>query len=160
MDKYNTIEKGYLGSLLVEKKLIEKGFNLFKPVLENGKIDLIVEKNNVLLRIQIKTVVQEKYGKRIPVRKISHNMGNYKVKRYTKDDIDFFIGVDLNANDLYILPVEISSKYRSSVSINNCTEYKNNFNEMELLCGNTQNVGDDNVKALTGNADGNDVGRE
>ena len=32
-------------------------------------------------------------------------MGQYKIKRYTKEDIDFFIGVDIETEDLYILPV-------------------------------------------------------
>ena len=52
---WNTIEKGYLGQNLVEREFIKNGFNLFKPLLENGKVDLIVEKNNVYYRIQIKT---------------------------------------------------------------------------------------------------------
>lgn len=73
-------------------------------MLENGKVDLIVEKNNYYLRIQIKTVLKDN-GKRIPFRKISHNMGEYKIKRYTKEDIDFFIGVDIETENLYILPV-------------------------------------------------------
>ena len=41
---WNTIEKGYLGQNLVEREFIKNGFNLFKPLLENGKVDLIVEK--------------------------------------------------------------------------------------------------------------------
>ena len=159
-NEWKTIEKGYLGDLLVEKKFIEHEFNLFKPVLENGKVDLIVEKNNVYLKVQIKTVQNTKYNKAIPVRKISHNMGEYKIKRYTKEDIDFFIGVDLETEDLYILPVSFSSKYATSISISCCQEYKNNFKQLELLCENIKNGEDDNVETLTDNADGNDVGTE
>ena len=87
-------------------------------------------------------------------------MGEYKIKRYTADDIDLFIGADIEAEDLYILPVEFSSKYAHSVSIKNCQEYKNNFEQLELLCRNIQNEEDDNVETLTDNADGNDVGRK
>ena len=87
-------------------------------------------------------------------------MGEYKIKLYTKDDIDFFIGADIESNDLYILPISFSSKYTRSVSINNCQEFKNNFKQMELLCGNIENEEDDNVETLTDNADGNDVGTE
>ena len=157
---WKTIEKGYLGDLLVQKKFIEKGYNLFKPVLENGKVDLIVEKNNVYFKIQIKTIQTENNKKIIPLRKISHNMGEYKIKLYTKDDIDFFIGADIESNDLYILPISFSSKYTRSVSINSCQEYKNNFKQMELLCRNVENEEDDNVETLTDDADGNDVGTE
>ena len=87
-------------------------------------------------------------------------MGEYKIKRYTKDDIDFFIGADLENEDLYILPIVFSSKYSSAISIKNCQPYKNNFEQLELLCGNIQNGEDDNVETLTDNADGNDVGTE
>jgi len=159
-NEWKTIEKGYLGDLLVEKRFIEHGFNLFKPVLENGKVDLIAEKNNIYLKIQIKTVQISNGSRIIPVRKISHNMGEYKIKRYTKDDIDFFIGADLENEDLYILPIVFSSKYSSAISIKNCQPYKNNFEQLELLCGNIQNGEDDNVETLTDNADGNDVGTE
>lgn len=157
MNEWKTIEKGYLGSLLVEQEFIKHGFNIFKPVLENGKVDLIVEKNNHYFKIQIKTVMNY-CGKHIPFRKISHNMGEYKIKRYSEEDIDFFIGVDIDTVDLYILPISFSSSYRNSVSITKCQEFKNNFKQLELLCRNIQNAEDDNVETLTGNADGNDVG--
>lgn len=161
MSDWKTIEKGYLGSLLVEQKFIENGYNLFKPVLENGKVDLIAEKNNKYIKLQIKTVQVEGSGRKIiPVRKISHNMGEYKVKLYTEKDIDYFIGVDLDTKDLYILPICFSSQYRSSIGINSCQDYKNNFKQMEPISGNTSSGHDDNVEALTDNADGNDVGIE
>ena len=129
-------------------------------MLENGKVDLIVEKDGIYKKIQIKTVQEQRSGKLIPVRKISHNMGEYKIKRYTKEDIDYFVGVDVDTEDLYILPVEFSSKYATSVSINSCQEYKNNFEQLERITGNSNDEGDDNVETLTDNADGNDVGME
>lgn len=155
---WKTIEKGYLGQLIVEQKFIENGWNLFKPVLENGKIDLIAEKDNKYLKIQIKTVQTDRNSKLIPVRKISHNMGEYKVKFYTKEDIDYFIGVDLETKDLYILPVEFSSKYKSSIRLSNCEIYKNNFNQMEPSSRNIRSGDDNNGEPLTDNADGNSVG--
>ena len=149
-----------MGQLIVELAFLEHGYNLYTPVLENGKVDLIVEKNGNYKKIQIKTVQREDNRELIPVRKISHNMGEYKIKRYTKEDIDYFIGVNVETKDLYILPVEFSSKYASSISIKSCQKYKNNFKQMELIIGNNNNEGDDNVETLTDNADGNDVGTE
>lgn len=57
---YRTIEKGYIGQLIVEKKFLNKGWTLYRPILENGKIDLIAEKDNKYIRIQIKTVQTNK----------------------------------------------------------------------------------------------------
>ena len=159
-DKTKTIEKGYLGNLLVEQKFIENGFNLFKPVLENGKVDLILEKDNIYFKIQIKTVQDSRSSKIIPMRKISHNMGEYKVKLYSKEDIDYFIGVDLENKDLYILPISFSSKYTSSISIKSCKEYKNNFKQMEPVIRNNDSEGNNIGEALTDNADGNTEGIE
>lgn len=48
------IEKGYLGSLIVEKQFVKNGFNVFKPSMENGKVDMIIEKDYVYLKLQIK----------------------------------------------------------------------------------------------------------
>ena len=155
---WGTIEKGYLGQLTVEKALIKNGWNLFKPVLENGKVDLIAEKDNRYIKIQIKTVQTERNSKLIPVRKISHNMGEYKIKYYTKNDIDYFIGVDLETEDLYILPIEFSSQYKSSIRLSSCEIYKNNFIQMEPNNGNIISGDDDNGESLTDNADGNSVG--
>ena len=121
---------------------------------------MIIEKNNKYLKIQIKTVQSGQYNKVIPVRKISHNMGKYKIKRYTKEDIDYFVGVDVESEDVYIIPIEFFSKYSSSISVNTCSKYKNNYTHMELNDGNIINEDDDNVESLTGNADGNDVGTE
>ena len=87
-------------------------------------------------------------------------MGKYKIKAYTKSDIDFFIGVDLDLEDIYILPIDFISKYNNSISINKCLQYKNNFNLSELIIENNNNGDDDNVESLTDNADGNDVGTE
>lgn len=94
------------------------------------------------------------------MRKISHNMGEYKVKTYSSKDIDYFIGVDLDTEDIYILPISFSSQYASSISIAKCTEYKNNFEQMEPIIENNNSEDDDNVETLTGNADGNDVGTD
>lgn len=85
-------------------------------------------------------------------------MGQYKIKYYTNEDVDYFIGVDLDTKDIYILPISFSSKYKSMISITNCQIYKNNFNQLEPIIGNNNSEHDDNVEILTDNADDNDVG--
>lgn len=87
-------------------------------------------------------------------------MGEYKIKYYTKNDIDYFIGVDLETEDLYILPIKFFSQYKSSIRLSSCEVYKNNFIQMEPNNGNIISEHDDNVEFLTDNADDNDVGIE
>lgn len=154
------IEKGYLGSLITEKAFVKNGFSVFKPVMENGKVDMIVEKQNVYLKIQIKTVQESKGKKSIPVRKISHNMGDYKISTYSSREIDYFIGVDVDTEDVFVIPIEVSEQYKSAITTTTVDRYKNNFNLMELHSGNVMN-GEDNIgEFLTGNADDNAEGME
>ncbi len=118
------IEKGHIGQLIVKETLLNLEYNIFSPELENGKIDLIIEKNNEYLKIQIKTVQTIRGYKQIPVRKVSHNMGNYKIKHYTREDIDYFIGVDVDTRDVYMIPIEIIEQYKNIISVSKVQEYK------------------------------------
>ena len=133
---YKTVEKGYIGQLIVEKKFLNEGWILYRPILENGKIDLIAEKDNKYIRIQIKTTQNVISGKNnhisryVPLCKVSHNMGKYKIHRYTKEEIDYFIGVDVDTEDLYILPINVVEKFRKSISLSTAEPWKNNFEQL------------------------------
>lgn len=133
---YKTIEKGYIGQLIVEKKFLNEGWILYRPILENGKIDLIAEKDNKYIRIQIKTtqtVISSKnnhISRYVPLCKVSHNMGKYKIHRYTKEEIDYFIGVDVDTEDLYILPINVVEKFRRTIALSTAEPWKNNFEQL------------------------------
>ena len=147
----NTIAKGRLGYNLLERELLKRDWDLYIPILENTKIDCIAIKGDTLIRMQIKTLAKDKS---LPVRKISHNQGEYKIFRYDASTIDFFIGVDLDAEDIYIVPVEFSSKYGSSIGYKTLQPYKNAFNLMEPNSKNTISGDDDIGEPLTGNTEG------
>ena len=153
----DTITKGRLGYNLVERELLKHNWEIYIPVLENTKIDCIIIKGNQLLKLQIKTIQTDKNGnKSLPVRKISHNQGEYKVHLYDKNEIDYFIGVDLETEDLYIVSIEFSSSYKSSISIQTLVNYKNNFSQMEPYIGNCISGCDDIGESLAGNTEGID----
>ena len=150
----DTIMKGRLGYNLLEKELLKREWDLYTPVLENTKIDCIAIKGDVLLRMQIKTLQSSKSGKALPVRKINHNQGEYKVHFYNKSEIDYFIGVDLETEDLYLVPIEFSMKYKSSISVNTLAPFKNNFSQLEPHSRNIMSGCDDIGEPLTGNTEG------
>lgn len=149
--KLDTITKGRIGYNLLEKELLKRDWEIYLPLLENTKIDCIILKNQALYKLQIKLITPDKT---IPVRKISHNQGEYKVHRYTADEIDYFIGVDADNEDIYIVPIKVIENYRSSVSINSIQEYKNNFTQLEPITGNSNSGADDIGESLTGNTEG------
>lgn len=147
----DTITKGRLGYNLLERELLKRDWDLYVSVLENTKIDCIAIKANILIRMQIKILAKDKS---LPVRKISHNQGEYKIFRYDASTIDFFIGVDLDTEDIYVVPVEFSSKYSTSIGYRTLQPYKNAFNLMEPNSRNTTSEDDDIGESLTGNTEG------
>ena len=106
---------------------------MFVPLLENGKVDLIAIKENKFLKFQIKTMgLDKRYNvKFLPVRKISHNQGEYKIHFYTAEEIDYFVGSDIENEVLYIVPIDFIQKYTSRISENTLQSYKNNFEQLE-----------------------------
>lgn len=150
----DTITKGRLGYNLLEKELLKREFEIYTPLLENTKIDCIICKNGILLKLQIKTIQTDRGYKKLPVRKISHNQGTYKVHKYTSDEIDFFIGTDVETEDLYIVPISIIEQYKSTISIKTLEPYKNNFALLEPQIGNNLSGCDDIGETLTGNTEG------
>lgn len=150
----DTITKGRLGYNLLEKELLKRGYEIYIPLLENTKIDCIACKKGQLIKIQIKTIQTDKGYKKLPVRKISHNQGKYKIFNYTSDEIDYFVGADIDTEDLYIVPIDIIEKYKSAISISTLECYKNNFDCMEPQVGNDLSGCDDIGEALTGNTEG------
>lgn len=150
----DTITRGRLGYNLLEKELLKREFEIYVPLLENTKIDCIICKNGTLLKLQIKTIQTSRGHKNLPVRKISHNQGEYKIHNYTSDEIDFFIGADVETDDLYIIPVSIIEQYKSAISITTLEFYKNNFALLEPQVGNNLSGCDDVGETLTGNTEG------
>lgn len=102
-------------------------------MLENGKIDCIAIKENQLIRFQIKTIQIDRGKKILPVRKISHNQGEYKIHHYNANEIDYFVGSDLDEECLYICPISFVSQYKSAIGETALQSYKNNFTQLEPL---------------------------
>ena len=89
-----------------------------------------------MLRFQIKTIQNDRGKKILPVRKISHNQGEYKIHHYDANEIDYFVGSDLEEECLYICPIEFVSQYKSAIGEAALQPYKNNFTQLEPLNGN------------------------
>ena len=151
----DTIKKGKLGYNILEKELLKRNWDIYLPILEDTKVDCIISKDDYLIKMQIKTLQKDKRDNRkyLPVRKISHNQGEYKIHHYTSNEIDFFVGVDIETEDIYIVPISFSSKYASSIGLKALEPYKNNLTQMEPQIGNNLSGCDDIGKTLTGNTE-------
>lgn len=145
------IKTGKVGEITFDSECLKRGFNVYKPMTEDSKVDSIIEKNNIYIKVQIKTLQNGV----LPVRKLSHSKTEHKVFLYTKNEIDFFIGIDIINGDCYILPIEESSKFTSSIGKRKLEKFKNNFDLLELYIRNNINGELKFGETLTSNVDGN-----
>ena len=101
-----TQQKGLATELKCQLFFIEKGYNIYIPVSEDSRYDMIVDINNILYRIQIKTGRETKNKTGIVFNtcsmRMNHTEGNIKV-RYSEDEIDFFM--TYYNNQAYLIPI-------------------------------------------------------
>lgn len=110
----SSVQKGKAAEYLVITKLLLKGFSSFIPTTEVSKADLLIHSNHRILKAQIKIIG---HSNSMPVRKVTVNSKtNTKISRYTESDIDFFIAVDLQSFELFIVPIQFAVKYSISIS--------------------------------------------
>jgi len=90
------------GELRFAAEFIRKGWQVFLPYGEDGPVDLLIEKESIFKRIQVKSTSPIKGA--IHCRIKSSN--NWQVKRYTKKEIDFFGIYDYLNKRGYLIPIE------------------------------------------------------
>lgn len=94
-----TKTKGDIGQVKVMGDLLTKGYKVALPLGEDWRYDLIVDKNNQLLRIQCK-YVESTHGV-IKVRCETHDGRNYY--RYRPEDLDYIAVYDKITDECYYI---------------------------------------------------------
>ena len=98
----NTKQLGLLGELKAQYDFVKAGYAVSCPLGDYCSYDLLVEKNNKVLRIQVKTTEKIKEGKMI----FNLKSNNYYVnKYYTEKDVDYFYLYCLENEQSYLLPI-------------------------------------------------------
>lgn len=90
------------GELRFAAELLRRGWQIFLPYGEDSPIDLLIEKDGIFKRIQVKATCPIKGA--IHCRIKSSN--NWQVKKYTKKEIDFFGIYDYLNKKGYLIPIE------------------------------------------------------
>lgn len=87
----NTVEIGDIGEAIAIAEFTQAGFIVSKPLSNNARYDLIIDRNNKLYRVQVKTTLKIKDGKMpFPTKSTNYVQGKLKPERYTQDEIDLF----------------------------------------------------------------------
>ncbi len=100
------LKKGAITELKCQMHLIENNFIISKPVLDNARYDLLLDYNNKIYRIQIKTSRWKVEGETIIFNcKSQHSVaGGNKIMKYSPDEIDYFM-TEWN-NQFYLVKCE------------------------------------------------------
>lgn len=111
------VTKGILTEIKIAGKIIEKGWNLFKPLNSNTKIDFLLEKEDQFLRVQCK------HG-RVKDGVVRFNLSSYnpfmKEHKGYQGAIDLFIVWASEIDKYYMIPIQdfhAESKREASLRI-------------------------------------------
>lgn len=87
----NSVNIGDIGEAIAISKFTQNGFIVSKPLSNNARYDFVVEYNNKLYKIQVKTTSNIKDNVMIFATKTTnYTKGNWASNNYTKQEIDAF----------------------------------------------------------------------
>lgn len=101
----NTVSLGDLGESYAIMKFTQAQAIVSKPLTNNARYDLIIEKNSKLYRVQVKTTNAIKDGKmEFATKTTNYSKGGWKSNAYTHNEVDLFFlyCVENNWCGLYI----------------------------------------------------------
>lgn len=105
--------KGDLGQVMIMGDLLSKGYKVAIPLGEDWRYDLIVDKNDQLLKIQCKYVESNRGV--IKVRCETHDGRSYY--RYQEKDLDYIAVYDKVTNKCYYIKNSYLNKGRASMTL-------------------------------------------
>lgn len=112
-----TTTKGDLGVSKVISAAILKGYKVYLPFSEDSVVDLIIERNSKLERVQVKTSNEKE---KIVVKCQSTSSWackTHKNLKYTKNDIDCIILYHIPTDNCYYIDASILGNGRSTLTL-------------------------------------------
>lgn len=108
----NSKKIGNIGEAKFLSKCVECGIPVYIPFGDNERADFVIEYNNELLRVQIKTSVKAKSNKMIfDLTSSTCHRKNGSRYKYTNAEVDYFAlyNIERNVLLLYKVPEEVRS---------------------------------------------------
>lgn len=120
--------KGDIGQLIAAKEFLRQGWHVAFPYGENLKYDLVIERDGVMKRVQVKSAFPRNGSLRVNFR----SSNNWSVVQYSKSDFELVAAVDLESERVYFIPPDKFGSCMLSLRINrakNCQMKNINFAE-------------------------------
>ena len=87
----NTVTIGDIGEAQAIALFTKKQIPVSKPLTNNVRYDLIIEKDNKLYRVQVKTTANIKDGKmEFATKTTNYTKGSWSSNHYSKNEVDIF----------------------------------------------------------------------
>lgn len=141
---------GEAGRQMIAARLMLAGLHVFRPLTEDTPVDLLVlRRDGVSIKCQCKCFFVERSGRHamslVSVRKWGPS-SRAVVHRYTRDEVDFFLGYLTDNDSVYVVPFDAVSHLkrelgvwvlrepagRNKVKTVDAEEFKNAFHLMSL----------------------------
>jgi hypothetical protein len=104
-------QTGPRGELLVAEQLMAHGWTVTAPLVTAAHYDLLaVKERGVFRRIQVKTTAgQHTYKSSRPHYSFQLARGPGSRKRYSPDELDFFVCCALDAHRFWVIPYDVNA---------------------------------------------------
>jgi hypothetical protein len=106
----NTKTKGSIGELLIMTQAVQRGYTVCVPYGDNQRYDLLLERNNEYIRVQVKCLEPIEGRITLATWTVVHNKDQddarkYSRVRYNSKDVDMFAVVNARTHEVYMIPV-------------------------------------------------------
>lgn len=108
-------------------EFVRRGWFVFLPYGEDGPVDLLIHKNGIFKKVQVKAA--KPVNGTIACKLRSTN--NWQIKKYSKKDIDFFALYDYENKKGYLIPIK-DVEGMSEVKIRLCNSRNNQKKRIRL----------------------------
>lgn len=102
---------GAAAELFVAARLAKQGFNVLYPLVTQSRYDLVVEKDGVFSRIQVKKATQSKTGPYEYLQARLSSRNKFSKPIYVKGEFELFAFTDMG--DVWLAPFEELEGYTS-----------------------------------------------
>lgn len=103
-----TKQKGDIAEAFVTYLLKRHGFSVLIPWGEDNRYDLVVEKNGIFKRVQVKYVTPKNGALEVALR----SSNNYNVIPYSRKDVDIIAAYSPEQNKAYFIPLNSMKNIR------------------------------------------------
>jgi PD-(D/E)XK endonuclease len=106
-------QKGAIAETAVAHAAVKLGADVYRPLVEGGRFDLILGVGSQLLRTQCKWAVRVGDVIRVWLRTSRHTPRGYVQTTYSKDEVDVIAAYCLDLDRCYLLPISLVSGQRA-----------------------------------------------